>query len=137
MARKRILLFLSFLIICFAYPQDRDDRRKPVLIRADQAEEKEEIVEHNPERARESVEIGDFYFKRDNYKAAADRYREAIRYDTEWPEPYEKLVEALFELNDLEAAIETCENFVTTNPGSKAVLEFEERAQKLRAQASR
>ena len=137
MTRKKMLLFLSFLAICFAYPQDREDRKKPVLIRADQAEEKEEAVEHSPEKARENVEIGDFYFKRDNYKAAADRYREAIRYDVEWPEPYEKLVDALFELNDLDGAIETCENFVTTNPGSKAVAKFEDRAQKLRTQASR
>lgn len=136
MARKTVLLFLSFLIVCFGYPQDRDERKKPVLIRADQAEE-EEIIEHSPEKARESKEIGDFYFKRDNYKAAADRYREAIRYDTEWPESYEKLVEALLEMNDLEGAIEACENFVTTNPGSKAVPEFKEKAQQFRAQASR
>ena len=138
MARKTTLLFLSFLIVCFAYPQDRDDRKKPVLIRADEAEEKgEELIEHSPEKARESVEIGDFYFKRDNYRAAADRYREAIRYDTKWPEPYEKLVETLFEMNDLEGAIEACENFVTTNPGSNEVADFEEKAQELKARASR
>lgn len=132
-----MFLFLSFLVVCFAYPQEREERKKPVLIRADQTEEKEEVVEHSPEKARESVEVGDFYFKRDNYKAAADRYREAIRFNVEWPEPYEKLVDALLELNDLEGAIQTCESFVTTNPGSKAAAKFRERAQKLRAQASR
>jgi tetratricopeptide (TPR) repeat protein len=34
----------------------------------------------DPHRAAKSVEVGDFYFKRGNYRAAQDRYREALRY---------------------------------------------------------
>jgi tetratricopeptide (TPR) repeat protein len=34
----------------------------------------------NPHRAAKDVEVGDFYFKRKNYVAAEDRYREALYY---------------------------------------------------------
>lgn len=34
----------------------------------------------DPHKAAKSVEVGDFYFKRKNYRAAEERYREALRY---------------------------------------------------------
>lgn len=34
----------------------------------------------DPHKAAKSVEVGDFYFKRKNYRAAEDRYREALHY---------------------------------------------------------
>jgi tetratricopeptide (TPR) repeat protein len=34
----------------------------------------------NPHRAAKDIEVGDFYFKRKNYRAAEDRYREALEY---------------------------------------------------------
>ena len=34
----------------------------------------------DPHRAAKSIEVGDFYYKRKNYKAAEERYREALHY---------------------------------------------------------
>lgn len=34
----------------------------------------------NPMKASKDIEVGDFYFKRGNYKAAVDRYKEALYY---------------------------------------------------------
>ena len=34
----------------------------------------------NPHKAAKDVEVGDFYYKRKNYRAAEDRYREALFY---------------------------------------------------------
>jgi Flp pilus assembly protein TadD len=34
----------------------------------------------DPHKAAKDVEVGDYYFKRKNYKAAEDRYREALYY---------------------------------------------------------
>ena len=34
----------------------------------------------NPHKAAKDVEVGDFYFRRKNYRAAEDRYREALFY---------------------------------------------------------
>ena len=113
-------------------------KRKPVLIRADREEQalKEELpVEPDPSQARKSVTIGDFYFKRENYKAAQLRYEEAIRYHTRWPKAYRKLVRVLEkQLSYLEAAI-VCEDFVETNPESNDVSQFQDLAKKLRDKA--
>lgn len=32
----------------------------------------------NPHKAMKDIEVGDYYYKRDNFKAAADRYQEAL-----------------------------------------------------------
>ncbi len=40
----------------------------------------QEMHPWNPMKAMKDVEVGDFYFKRKNYKAALDRYKEALYY---------------------------------------------------------
>jgi len=40
----------------------------------------QEFKPWNPHKAEKDVEVGDFYFKRKNYRAALDRYREALIY---------------------------------------------------------
>jgi tetratricopeptide (TPR) repeat protein len=40
----------------------------------------QEVKPWNPMKALKNVEVGDFYFKRKNYRAALDRYKEALYY---------------------------------------------------------
>jgi tetratricopeptide (TPR) repeat protein len=40
----------------------------------------QEMHPWNPHKAAKDIEVGDFYFKRKNYHAAADRYQEALLY---------------------------------------------------------
>lgn len=108
--------------------------RKPVLIRADDAsEQKQEEVapEPDPDRARKAVEIGNFYYKRENYKAAEIRYREAILYGPDWPDGYEKLVKTLEAMAEYGPAIQACRDFLQAVPDSKKVPEFKRRAKNL------
>jgi Flp pilus assembly protein TadD len=44
------------------------------------ASDASELHPWDPHRAAKDVEVGDFYFKRKNYRAAEDRYREALYY---------------------------------------------------------
>jgi len=39
-----------------------------------------EMHQWDPHRAAKDVEVGDFYFKRKNYRAAEERYRDALKY---------------------------------------------------------
>jgi tetratricopeptide (TPR) repeat protein len=39
-----------------------------------------EMKPWNPHRAAKNIEVGDYYFKRKNYRAAESRYREALEY---------------------------------------------------------
>lgn len=124
-----IILILLFLSPALS-GQERRSGRKPVLIREDQTEKEveEEIVTHDPEQARKNVEVGDFYFKKKNYKAAESRYRRAIQYNTKWPKAYEKLIKLFEQQGDFDAAIEVCFEFVDSNPSSKQAKDFEEQA---------
>ena len=47
---------------------------------ADEESDVQEFHPWNPMKALKDVEVGDYYFKRKNYKAALDRYKEALFY---------------------------------------------------------
>ena len=55
----------------------------------------------DPHKAAKNVEVGDFYFKRKNYRAAEDRYREALRYKENDAVATIRLAECLEKLGDL------------------------------------
>jgi len=110
---------------------------KPVLIRDEvnkkKDEAKEEIKVHSPELARRDVGVGDFYFKRGNLDAAEARYRDAIDYNTQWPESYLKLIKLFQERKAFGDALAVCDQFLTANPESKDKKKFEELRKKLEA----
>lgn len=61
-----------------AHPQSSE-----ILMDAQRGSGNSEVGEFhpwNPHKAAKDVEVGDFYFKRKNYRAAEDRYREALFY---------------------------------------------------------
>ncbi|MCZ6485501.1 MAG: hypothetical protein O6826_07385 [Acidobacteria bacterium] len=134
---KPFIYFHTFLLLLLACPllgQEQQSKRKPVLIRVDRGDEEvqETLPDPDPLRAREHVEIGDFYYRRDNYKAAAERYREAVTYNPKWAEAYEKLIRALEKQKAFLEAIEVCEQFVESNDSSAEVERFQEWGKKLK-----
>ncbi len=137
MARKCLIGALALApLVTPAIPQGT--RKKPVLVRREAVPDKPaeaEIVEPDPVQARKHMEVGDFYFKRDNFKAAAERYREAVKYAPRNPDPYERLIRALEKMDDFAAAKEVCDDFVLANPDSKKAADFQEKAVKLEAKA--
>lgn len=125
---------LLLILACPLLGQEQQSKRKPVLIRVDRGDEEvqEILPEPDPLRAREHVEIGDFYYRRDNFKAAAERYREAVTYNPKWAEAYEKLIRALEKQKAFLEAIEVCEQFVESNQSSAEVERFQEWGKKLK-----
>jgi len=125
---------LLLILACPLLGQEQQSKRKPVLIRVDRGDEEvqEILPEPDPLRAREHVEIGDFYYRRDNFKAAAERYREAVTYNPKWAEAYEKLIRALEKQKAFLEAIEVCEQFVESNDSSTEVERFQEWGKKLK-----
>lgn len=127
-----MIRFLILALFTAALAAQERPREKPVLIRDDKPEQLEEEILPDPSLAKESLKVGQFYFKRKNYKAAASRFREAIRYLPTWHEPYEKLVDALRELKSWQEAIDACDLFVATNPDHEKASQFQSWAQELR-----
>lgn len=75
-----------------------------------------EFSQWNPLKAMKAVEVGDFYFKRENYSAAISRYREALEYKAHDAEATYKLAAALEKSGDLKGAMENYQDYLKTLP---------------------
>ena len=125
----------ALAVLCYPLSGQQNSRKKkPVLIRADRTQEAEEQMPPvpDPAQAKKHVEIGNFYYKRDNIKAATERYRDAIKLNPGWVEPYERLIRALEKQKAYSKAIGVCEQFTRSNPSSAETKDFRKRAQELR-----
>lgn len=127
------LLSTILLTPVWAQEEERPPQKKPVLIRDDRTDRKpeEEVFIHDPQKAAENVEIGDFYFKRENYKAAADRYRDAVKYNLQWAESYKKLIATLEQQEKFAEALQMAEQFLDMNPMSEEAQEFQKKREEL------
>ncbi len=64
-------------------PPKDDAKKHPYSSTGSEEEDTSGVQEFHPwdpHKAAKDVEVGDFYFKRKNYRAAEDRYREALLY---------------------------------------------------------
>lgn len=64
-------------------PPKDDAKKHPYSMSRGEDEDTSDVQEFHPwdpHKAAKDVEVGDFYFKRKNYRAAEDRYREALLY---------------------------------------------------------
>lgn len=85
----------------------------------------------NPLEAERNFRVGDFYFKRKNYGAAAQRYLEAIEYQPNLVKAYEALAKAYERKGETEKARRVYVDFIQRNPESPKASEFQSRLAKL------
>jgi tetratricopeptide (TPR) repeat protein len=67
----------------------------------------------DPMRAMKDVEVGDFYYKRENYKAALSRFREALEFKPHDAVATFKLAQTLEKTKDFEEARARYEEYLT------------------------
>jgi tetratricopeptide (TPR) repeat protein len=70
----------------------------------------------DPHKAAKDVEVGDFYFKRKNYRAAQDRYREALFYKENDAIATFRLAVCLEKLDQPDEARKEFENYLKILP---------------------
>ena len=78
--------------------------------------EANEVHPWNPHKAAKDIEVGDFYFKRKNYRAAEDRYREALYYKDNDAIATYHLAECLEKLDRPDEAQAQYENYLNILP---------------------
>jgi tetratricopeptide (TPR) repeat protein len=65
-------------------PPADDAKKHPesgaAVVDAESANDVQELQAWDPHKAAKDIEVGDFYFKRRNYRAAMERYKEALVY---------------------------------------------------------
>ncbi len=70
----------------------------------------------NPHKAAKDIEVGDFYFKRKNYRAAESRYREALYYKDNDADATYRLAICLEKMNRPDDAIAEFQSYLRILP---------------------
>ncbi len=92
-----------------------------------------ELQSWDPHKAAKSVEVGDFYFKRKNYRAAEDRYREALRYKDNDAVATIRLAVCLEKLGILDDALLEYESYLKILPHGPQATEAQKAINRLKA----
>ena len=75
-----------------------------------------EMHPYNPHKAEKNVEVGDFYFKQKNYRAAQSRYAEALLYKPNDAEATYKLGVSQEKLGEMEEALGSYQSYLKILP---------------------
>ena len=87
----------------------------------------------DPHRALKDIEVGDFYFKKKNYSAALDRYREALFYKPNDAVANFRMALALDKLARLDEAAEHYQEYLKILPNGPLAEEAKKALEKLKA----
>jgi tetratricopeptide (TPR) repeat protein len=91
----------------------------------------------NPHKAAKDIEVGDYYFKeRKNYRAAADRYREALLYKENDAVATFRLAVCLEKLDQPDEALKEYEAYLKILPHGPQEAEAQKAIQRLKATAA-
>ncbi len=102
-------------------PQDQQKSQEPP--EEDEALATKEYT-FNPLQAEKEFKVGNFYFKKGSYKAAALRFREATKWNPGFAEAWLKLGETQEKLNDEKAAREAYQKYLELAPKDKRAAEI-------------
>lgn len=89
----------------------------------------------NPVQARKELKVGIYYSKKGSHRAAAGRYLEATRWDTQLAEAYWRLGMARERLSQSAEAIDAYTQFLNIEPTGKKAREVGKRLARLRGAA--
>lgn len=87
-------------------------------------------------KAMKDIEVGDYYYKRDNYRAAISRYREALEYKPHDAEATFKLAEALNKSGDATDAGENYRAYLKILPSGPYAKKAKEALSRLKTAPS-
>jgi len=90
----------------------------------------------DPHKAAKSIEVGNFYYKRGNYRAAEDRYREALRYKENDALATIRLAVCLEKLGVLDDARSEYESYLKILPHGPESEQAQKAIDRLKAQAA-
>jgi tetratricopeptide (TPR) repeat protein len=105
-------------------PRDEDDSASADV---------SEFHTFDPHRAAKDIEVGDFYFKKKNYRAALERYREALFYKPNDALANFRMAQAFEKLARLDEAVEHYQEYLKVLPNGPQAEEAKKALEKLKA----
>ena len=122
-------VLLTFLVGALWAQADKQNPKKPPEQPKAQQQEQEPPEEDenlkpkeysfNPLEAEHDLQIGNYYFKKGNYKAAVNRFREATRWNPNYAEAFLRLGDSEEKLRDKDAARQAYAKFLELAPDGK------------------
>lgn len=127
---SRWLMALVFAGVAAAQQQEL---KKPdvELPPEEDAAAKPEQFSFNPVKSKRDVEVGNFYFKKGDYKGASDRFRDATKWNDGNAEAWLRLGEAEEKKQDRGAAKDAYTKYLQLAPDAKNVAEVKKRLGRL------
>jgi tetratricopeptide (TPR) repeat protein len=86
----------------------------------------------NPLQAEKELKVGNFYFKKGAYRAAASRFHEAVKWNDGYGEAWLRLGEAEEKLKDKHAAREAYTKYLAIDSEAKDAAEIRKKIEKLK-----
>jgi tetratricopeptide (TPR) repeat protein len=101
---------------------------------ADAAGDVQEFHPWDPHKAAKNVEVGDFYFKRKNYRAALARYRDALLYKDNDAIANYRMAQCLEKLKQPDEALVHYEEYLKILPHGEFSAEAQKQVDKLKGE---
>ena len=116
-------------------PNDAKDHPNSTIPQDDTGDsaDVQEFHPFNPHRAAKDIEVGDFYFKKKNYGAALDRYREALFYKPNDATATFRVAQACEKLARLDEAAENYQQYLKILPNGPEAEEAKKALERLKA----
>ncbi len=96
----------------------------------------QEMHPWDPHKAAKDVEVGDFYFRRKNYRAAIERYREALLFKPDDALANFRLGESLEKTNQVDESLQHYQAYLKILPHGPLSKEAEKAVEKLKSEKS-
>ena len=92
---------------------------------------REQTYAFNPVQATKELKVGNYYFKKGSYAAAATRYLEATRWDDNFADAFWRLGMAHERLQNPDEAIDAYTRYLALDPAGKNAREAERRLKRM------
>jgi tetratricopeptide (TPR) repeat protein len=117
----------------------KDHPNSAATVREAEGEDSESAQSYpwNPHKAAKDIEVGDFYFRLKNYRAALSRYREALRYKPDDAVANFRIGESLAKLDQPDEAALHFEKYLKILPEGPLAKDARKELEKLKTQQAR
>jgi tetratricopeptide (TPR) repeat protein len=119
---------LSLVLAAGLWAQQKEQKeQKPVEPPEEDETLKVKEYDFNPLQAEKELTVGNFNFKRGNFRGAAMRFQEATKWNPGYAEAYIRWAEALEKMKDTKKAREVWAKFLEVAPDHKRAPEIKKK----------
>ncbi len=112
-------------------PQEGQSSQYQLPPADDKAKAPAEEYAFNPVKSKKAVEIGEFYFKKGDFRAAAGRFQEATKWNDSNGQAWLRLGDAEEKMNDAKSARAAWTKYLQLAPQAKNAAEVKKKLEKL------